>query len=56
MLSESLLCVTDVLLEVRRRETVHQMSQKISQIAPLMDKKKKKKSELFLTPSEKVVQ
>lgn len=55
MLSESLLCVTDVLLEVRRRETVHQMSQKISQIAPLMDKKKKK-SELFLTPSEKVVQ
>lgn len=54
MLSESLLCVTDVLLEVRRRETVHQMSQKISQIAPLMDKKKK--SELFLTPSEKVVQ
>lgn len=39
MLSESLSHVSDIPLEVRGGEIVHQMSQKISQLAPLKDRK-----------------
>lgn len=50
--SKSLSHVSDVPSEVRGGETVHQMSQKISQPTPLKDKK----GELFPSPSERVVQ
>lgn len=50
--SKSLSHVSDVPSEVRGGETVHQMTQNISQPTPLKDKK----GEIFPSPSERVVQ